>query len=213
MQADKEVLTEYYHLVSKSELTEIESKRLDKILEMAESDDTVSFLINEIDELTFQELDFITNEPVNCSNIVILDEWVKENYGDDWQPREPVFGNPKLNSEPSYIAAGFSGSTESRIKRVREVNLGEAGKIELIISFTTEEEENDILVTLKPIIHDCLPSNLELTLIFDGEIIRSKTKEGNKSKKLSNRIFLFRGSVLRIQICFDQIKFTQNVIV
>ena len=219
LQAYKEILTEYYHLVSKPELTEIESKHLDKILEKAESDSTISLLINEVDELTFQALGFFKeNEPVNQSNIVILDEWTKENKGDEWLPKEAVV-SPQPNSEPSYIAAdymasGLSYPIESRIKRVLEIDLGKAGKIELIISFKTEdEEERDILVTVKPVTQDFLPSNLELALIFNGEINRSKSKEGNKSKKLLERIFLSRGELLRIQISFDQIKFTQNVIV
>ncbi len=52
------ILNEYYRLVTLEELSELEAKQLDKILEQAENDQTLSLLLNEVDELTFQELDF-----------------------------------------------------------------------------------------------------------------------------------------------------------
>lgn len=58
----RKALTEYYELARLPELSEEQAIRLHNILGMAELDETVGFLINEIDELTFQELGFYEEE-------------------------------------------------------------------------------------------------------------------------------------------------------
>ena len=58
----RQILTEYYHLIVRPELTEIEVKQLDRILWLAESDDLLSLLIEEIDELSFQYLGLLDAE-------------------------------------------------------------------------------------------------------------------------------------------------------
>lgn len=55
-----QLLMDYYHLTTCSELNELEAKRLDRILWLAESDDLLSLLIEEIDQLTFQELGLLS---------------------------------------------------------------------------------------------------------------------------------------------------------
>ncbi|WP_036489760.1 hypothetical protein, partial [Myxosarcina sp. GI1] len=52
------ILNEYYRLITLKELSELETRQLDKILEQAETDDKLSLLLNEVDELTFEELGF-----------------------------------------------------------------------------------------------------------------------------------------------------------
>ena len=65
----KQILTEYYKLSTCLELSELDEKRLDKILKQAESDAKLSFLLNEIDELTYQELGFYESSSLeNCEN-------------------------------------------------------------------------------------------------------------------------------------------------
>ena len=54
----REVLEEYYSLAKLPELSAGQATRLQQILRMGEIDDTFCFLINEIDEITFQELGF-----------------------------------------------------------------------------------------------------------------------------------------------------------
>lgn len=61
------ILNEYYKLTTLEELNELEAKQLEKILEQAEIDERLSLLLNEIDELTFQELSFY--EKVNLEQI------------------------------------------------------------------------------------------------------------------------------------------------
>lgn len=58
----RKALVEYYELARLPELSEEQAIRLHNILGMAELDETVGFLINEIDELTFQELGFYEEE-------------------------------------------------------------------------------------------------------------------------------------------------------
>ena len=52
----RKVLTEYYSLVKQPELNEPEALRVYEILQLAEDDSLLSFLLNEIDEITYQEL-------------------------------------------------------------------------------------------------------------------------------------------------------------
>ena len=54
----QDILTEYYKLTTLEELSELDAKRLEKILERAETDGTLSLMLNEVDELTFEELGF-----------------------------------------------------------------------------------------------------------------------------------------------------------
>ena len=56
------ILFDYYKLSTLEELSEIEAKHLDKILELAETDKNLSLILNEIDEITFEELDFYEKE-------------------------------------------------------------------------------------------------------------------------------------------------------
>lgn len=53
-----DILNKYYNLVNLQELSEFDGKSLDKILEQAETDEKLSLLLNEIDELTFEESGF-----------------------------------------------------------------------------------------------------------------------------------------------------------
>ncbi|MGD1942969.1 MAG: hypothetical protein ACFB0G_16850 [Leptolyngbyaceae cyanobacterium] len=54
----REFVEEYYSLAKLPELSAAQATRLQQILRMAEVDDTLCFLMNEIDEITFQELGF-----------------------------------------------------------------------------------------------------------------------------------------------------------
>lgn len=54
----REVVEEYYYLAKLPELSAAQATRLQQILRMGEVDDTLCFLMNEVDEITFQELGF-----------------------------------------------------------------------------------------------------------------------------------------------------------
>lgn len=56
----RKILGEYYKLASAAALSESQSLRIYEILQMAEHDNVLSLLINEIDELTYQEQEFDT---------------------------------------------------------------------------------------------------------------------------------------------------------
>lgn len=58
----RKVLTEYYQLARLPELEEPQAQRVYEILEQAEEDNVLSFFLNEIDELTYQELDLTNDE-------------------------------------------------------------------------------------------------------------------------------------------------------
>jgi hypothetical protein len=58
----RKILTEYYELARLPELSEAQSLRIYEILKLASCDGILSFLLNEIDELTYQELGFETCE-------------------------------------------------------------------------------------------------------------------------------------------------------
>jgi|GEM_PF-6384820 len=58
----EEILAAYYHLATLPELSEVDAKRLEKILAAAQADAQLSYFINEIDELTFQQLGFLEEE-------------------------------------------------------------------------------------------------------------------------------------------------------
>lgn len=64
----RKALAEYYHLAMMPELSETQAARMQHILELAETSDIISFLLNEIDELTFQELGFYGEEDPNIDN-------------------------------------------------------------------------------------------------------------------------------------------------
>jgi len=52
----KSLIKEYSELATRSKLSDSEAERMSEILEKAQSDDVLSLLINEVDSLTFQEL-------------------------------------------------------------------------------------------------------------------------------------------------------------
>ncbi len=54
----RKVLGEYFELAIAEALDESQSLRMYEILQMAEVDSTLSILLNEIDEITYQELEF-----------------------------------------------------------------------------------------------------------------------------------------------------------
>jgi len=54
----RKVLAEYYHLAHLPELSQKQAERMQHILTMADADEAMGLLLNEIDELTFQELGF-----------------------------------------------------------------------------------------------------------------------------------------------------------
>jgi hypothetical protein len=58
----RKILAEYYELARLPELNEVQSLRIYEILELASYDDILSFLLNEIDEVTYQELGLDTCE-------------------------------------------------------------------------------------------------------------------------------------------------------
>lgn len=58
----RKILGEYYELASAVALDESQSLRMCNILQMAEHDSVLSLLVNEIDELTYQEQGFDTLE-------------------------------------------------------------------------------------------------------------------------------------------------------
>ena len=62
----RKALIEYYELARSPELSEHDFLKMQAILETAESNDVMSLLINEIDEMTFQELGLYTED--QCSN-------------------------------------------------------------------------------------------------------------------------------------------------
>lgn len=54
----RKVLAEYYHLAHLPELSQKQAERMQHIFTMANADEVMGLLLNEIDELTFQELGF-----------------------------------------------------------------------------------------------------------------------------------------------------------
>ncbi len=77
-----QILNKYYKLTTLEELSEQDAQSLDGILQLAETDETLSFLLNEVDEITFQELgfyehndlDYWSNEKAKIQEFVITSE-------------------------------------------------------------------------------------------------------------------------------------------
>ncbi|NES20706.1 MAG: filamentous hemagglutinin N-terminal domain-containing protein [Symploca sp. SIO3E6] len=91
--AQKNLVLEYARLAARSELSELEAERMGEILELAESDDLLSILINEVDYFVFQELN-------------LLDEDSIYHY-ENQKARIKEFIEPRLTVEQDeYIAVG-----------------------------------------------------------------------------------------------------------
>ncbi|PSR18735.1 hypothetical protein C8255_05790 [filamentous cyanobacterium CCP3] len=61
----RKILSEYYRLASANGLSDSQAERLYQLLEIAETDDVLSLLMNEIDELIYQNLDFKSPEVIS----------------------------------------------------------------------------------------------------------------------------------------------------
>lgn len=62
----RSLLLVYFFLVSRSELSESEAEYLEKILDLAQSDHKLSLLLNEVDEITYQDLGFFEPESIHA---------------------------------------------------------------------------------------------------------------------------------------------------
>ncbi|MGB3204073.1 MAG: tetratricopeptide repeat protein [Crinalium sp.] len=61
----KHIIKEYAKLASRTELSDSEAERIGEILELSESDEVLSFFINEIDHLNFQELNLLSKDNIS----------------------------------------------------------------------------------------------------------------------------------------------------
>jgi hypothetical protein len=101
----EQTLQEYYHLVTRTNLSEIEAKRLERILEAAQSDDVLSLLINEIDELSFQQLGFFNEDATvhpNSESIAAVSQDTQTQSGTTSFSSTKEY--LKMKQEPSWIA-------------------------------------------------------------------------------------------------------------
>jgi len=64
-QAQSNLVLEYARLAARSELSELEADRMGEILELAESDDVLGILINEVDYFVLQELNLLDDDSVH----------------------------------------------------------------------------------------------------------------------------------------------------
>lgn len=58
----RSLLVGYFYLASKDKLSESEAEYLGKVLELAESDAKLALLMNEVDEFTYQDLEYFKSE-------------------------------------------------------------------------------------------------------------------------------------------------------
>jgi|GEM_PF-3355230 len=64
-QAQSNLVLEYARLAARSELSELEADRMGEILELAESDDVLGIMINEVDYFVLQELNLLDDDSVH----------------------------------------------------------------------------------------------------------------------------------------------------
>jgi len=68
----KKILKEYASLISKPNLSEDEAGRIEEILEIAHLENVLSFLINEMDEISFRELEIPEGDIESCKKDLML---------------------------------------------------------------------------------------------------------------------------------------------
>lgn len=135
------IVLKYYELVTLEELSELDAKYLEKILEQAETNETLSLLLNEIDELTFQELDFY--DPSNLEQVEYQKIKVKN---------KKFISNSKHKLEVDYNLSIQSISDHQgiiteyhKLKTLGELSELEAKRLDEILKFA---ETNEIISLL-----------------------------------------------------------------
>lgn len=104
----RKVLIEYYDLAKRPKLNETEAQRVYEILQLAEEDDLLSFLLNEIDEITYQELGIVDDDSeTHLANEAAKVEEMLPNEFSQKTLQQFVTANPYFrptSSSPSYYA-------------------------------------------------------------------------------------------------------------
>lgn len=116
----RKALIEYYELARLPDLSEVQFGRMQHILQMADGNDAMSLLINEIDEVTFQELGF-------------YDESRQSHFKNEVsRTQEFVLGETEyrllvpsaLEAQVNFINARSASTNYPRVERVFEPNCG-----------------------------------------------------------------------------------------
>ncbi|MGF1518979.1 MAG: hypothetical protein ACFCVB_14425 [Nodosilinea sp.] len=127
----RKILGEYYKLASAAALSESQSLRIYEILQMAEHDSLLSLLINEIDELTYQEQEFDVLD-VN-SHLDNEASKVQEMIPDDIAT--PPIDYSLINRELSSLAAARRRSySHPRVEMLFDATRAEQIKFEKTLS-------------------------------------------------------------------------------
>lgn len=142
-----EILKEYFNLSQRPELSEIEGKRLEHILDAASSDDLLSLLLNEIDDAVFNAQDL--SEHLNYHDIQNEVARVVELIGGQIPCHKNVFANAKLN-----LAAYEPILKEySQLLQVKALSDADAARMEQILDAAYED---DLLALLLDIANEDL---------------------------------------------------------
>lgn len=127
----RKILDEYYRLASAAVLSESQSLRIYEILQMAEHDSLLSLLINEIDEVTYQEQEFDVLE-IN-SHLDDEASKVQEMIPDDTETMPIDYS--LINRELSSLAAARRrSSSHPRVEMLFDATRAEQIKFEKTFS-------------------------------------------------------------------------------
>ena len=148
----EEMLWTYYRLATLPELSEVEAKRLEKILDAAQANEQLNFLINEVDELTFQQLGFLEENSLQgeAEQKRRIREELKRIAGSGGRDRNTKFTSPPPDedspmnlSEPDYeaILADYS-----RLAMLPELSEVEAKRLEKMLDAAQEDEQLSLLM-------------------------------------------------------------------
>ena len=120
----RKALAEYYQLARLPELSEEEFLRMQDILAVAESNDAMGLLINEIDEITFQELDLYDDsqrlyfeDQVSKAQEFVLDETERKLLTPSIIARQTKFVSHHTTSpRPPRVEMVFDASHTARMQ-------------------------------------------------------------------------------------------------
>ena len=187
LQQYRETLFDYYRLSKSPELSESEADRFGEILEQAEQDDTLSLLLNEIDEISYQKLALLDRDLDKKSDTVRrsispqqweLDRFINEVLvGEDSHQILPQIKRrmQQYHLSPQYHS--YEIFTEAYLRIVKRIEAGE--------------------------IIDSLPASLKITILrITQEYSRKQKSQRNLKKKLETTTDIFE----EISICDDEIE-------
>lgn len=123
-------ITEYYKLAICPELSQLEAERMGEILELAQSNESLSILVNEIDYLVAQELNFLDKDSIhhyenqearikeflpalNAENLIIVNKHIREKYLNDKYLNDEYL-NEDINQQKEKLEKQKSEYTDCR---------------------------------------------------------------------------------------------------